>query len=205
MAGFGAVSAVGKSIERLLNAAFLAEQPISDALPTTAVLVRTEDFDPTNAAVSIPQQGLTIFLYRVDFNKTMRAAWSAVGSVDGKAHLPLDLHYLLTAWAPNAEHEHLIVGRTMQVLETTPIFSGPLLYPADPTVQTAEWKPNEAIQLLLEEIPTEALMRIFDSLPGDYKLSVPYIARVVRVESRVAEPAPPVTTSAIGVKPEAMP
>lgn len=197
MAGFGSVSAVGKSLERVLNAAFVAEQPISNTLTTTAVLVRTEDFEnvPPN---TIPARAITIFLYRVDFNKTMRAAWSAVGSIDGRGHLPLDLHFLLTAWAPNAEHEHLIIGRTLQVLESTPILSGPLLHPAD-------WAPNDAIQLLLEEISTEAVMRTFDSLPVDYKLSIPYIARVVRIDTRVTSQSPQAVTSAVGIKPGAQP
>lgn len=197
MAGFGSVSAVGKSLERVLNAAFLAEQPISNTLTTTAVLVRTEDFENTPPN-TIPARALTIFLYRVDFNKTMRAAWSAVGSIDGRGHLPLDLHFLLTAWAPNAEHEHLVIGRTLQALESTPILSGPLLHPAD-------WAPNDAIQLLLEEISTEAVMRTFDSLPVDYKLSIPYIARVVRIDTRVAAPSPQAVTAAVGIKPGGQP
>lgn len=199
MAGFGSVSAVGKSLERVLNAAFgePGGQPIAGQI-TTALLVRTEDFDTSNPQSPIPQRALTIFLYRVDFNKTMRAAWSAVGSIDGKAHLPLDLHFLLTAWAPNAEHEHLIIGRTLQVLESTPILSGPLLHPAD-------WAPNDAVQLVLEEISTEAVMRTFDSLPVDYKLSIPYIARVVRVDSKHASPSPTVVTGAVGLKPGALP
>ena len=36
-------------------------------------------------------------------------------------------------------------------------------------------------------------MRTFDSLPTDYRLSVAYVARVVRVDSRVPEPLRPVT------------
>ena len=197
MAGFRSVSAVGKSLERVLNAAFQADQPISNALTTTALLARTEDLkdDPST---TIPPRAVTIFLYRVDFNKTMRAAWSAVGSIDGRGHLPVDLHFLLTAWAPNAEHEHLIIGRTLQALESTPILSGPLLYPAD-------WAPNDAVQLVLEEISTEAVMRTFDSLPVDYKLSIPYIARVVRIDSKQAVTAPTTVTTAVGIKPGTLP
>lgn len=197
MADFASVSAVGKSLERVMNAAFLEEQPISGKT-TVACLVRTEDFDPANSQTVIVRPALSIYLYRVDFNKTMRAAWSAVGSIDGKGHLPLDLHFLLTAWATNAEHEHLVLGRTLQVLETNPILSGALLHPAG-------WAPNDGVQLVLEEISTEALMRTFDSLPVDYKLSIPYIARVVRVDSKAARPSPPVLTQVSGVKPGVRP
>ncbi len=96
MAGFRGVAAVGKSLEGLLNGAFADLQPIGAATPTRAVLVRTDDLDLA-AGTLIVFPALSILLYRVDFNKTMRASWSALGSVDGLSHLPLDLHFLLTA------------------------------------------------------------------------------------------------------------
>ena len=40
-------------------------------------------------------------------------------------------------------------------------------------------------------------MRTFDSLPGDYHLSVPYVARVVRIDTLPVDPAPPVTEAEI--------
>ena len=201
MAGFTAIAAVGKSIERLLAAAFLDRPPVPTKL-SKAVLIRTEDLAPTKISDQVGEQGLSILLYRVDFNKTMRAAWSAVGSGDGRGHLALDLHYLLTPWAENAEHQHMIIGRAMQVLERTAVLSGPLLYETSlpATLQYAD-EPvaavTDSVQLLLEEISTEALMRTFDTLPGDYHLSVPYIARVVRIDT-LADPAvPPVTDAQI--------
>jgi hypothetical protein len=198
MAGFGGIAAGGKSVERFLNAAFESEQPISGSR-TRAVLVRTSDFDDNVVATNIGSPALSIFLYRVDFNKTMRAAWSAVGSQDGRGHLAVDLHLLLTAWAENAEFEHRILGRAMQAIETTPLLSGPLLDPS------TDWAPNESVQLVLEDISTEAVMRMFDSLPTDYRLSIPYIARIIRIDSRVAAPDTPVTTLITGAVPEPRP
>jgi hypothetical protein len=197
MANANAIAAVGRSLERLLTLRF-AEPPLPVPGRTTkAFLVRTEDFDPKNQNTVIIRPALTIFLYRVDFNKTMRAAWSAVGYQDGRSHLPVDLHFLITAWAENAEHEHAILGRAMQCLDSLPVISGPLLQ------QSGEWADDEAIQMVLEEIPTEAVMRTFDSLPLDYRLSVPYIARIVRIDGRETRIAPDVTTAIAGVIPGA--
>ncbi|MEQ1545842.1 DUF4255 domain-containing protein [Methyloglobulus sp.] len=196
MAGFAGIAGAGKSIERLLNTAFAEEQPIPGQLRTRAVLVRTTDFEPGNVSTNIGSPALSIFLYRVDFNKTMRAAWSAIGSQDGLGHLALDLHLLITAWADNAEFEYRILGRAMQAIETMPILNGPLLAP------NTEWAPNESVQLVLEDISTEAVMRTFDSLPTDYRLSVPYIARIIRIDSRVASPDGFVTTLITGIVPE---
>jgi hypothetical protein len=54
------------------------------------------------------------------------------------------------------------------------------------------------VQLVLEEISTEAIMRTFDSLPTDYRLSIPYIARMVRIDSLTAVAQTPVTTVVSG-------
>lgn len=187
MAHFGSIAAAGLSVVRLLKAGFAEQQPIANA-QCAVELIRTEDFDRERTSTQLTPPALSVYLYRVDFNKTMRAAWSAVGSQQDRAILPLDLHYLITPWAANAQHEQLILGRAMQYLEAFPILSGPLL---DPTV---EWAPNEAIQLVLDELSTEAVMRIFDSLPTDYRLSVPYLARVVRIEAPVSQQTPMVTS-----------
>ena len=166
-----------------------------------AVLIRTDDMAQGLVKQAIGTNALSIFLYRVDFNKAMRATWSSVGAGDGKGHLALDLHFLLTPWAENAEHEQMILGRAMQELEYTPVFSGPLLYaPALPYDDEPQAGPSEAVQIMLEEISTEALMRIFDSLPTDYRLSVPYIARVVRLDTRHDRRAPPVIDARIDVE-----
>jgi hypothetical protein len=193
VAGFSGIAAVGKSIEMLLNACFEENQPASNK--TKAVLVRTSDFEASALATSIGSPALSIFLYRVDFNKTMRAAWSATSGQDGRAHLGLDLHYLITPWGSNAEEERRILGSAMQCLETLPILSGPLLH------SSGEWDAGEAVQLVLEEISTEAVMRTFDSLPTDYRLSVPYIARVLRLDGRIATPAGPVVNAIFGATP----
>src|SRR5690242_3617324 len=141
MADFGAIASVSKSIERFLSACFtdpLAPVPVENAT-TRAVLARTEDFRDNGVGVLAPPC-LSIFLYRIDYNKTMRAAWSGVGSLDGRGHLPLDLHYMLTPWARDPELEHGIIGRAMQCIEATPILTGPLLTPA------GSWAPGEGVQ-----------------------------------------------------------
>jgi hypothetical protein len=195
VANYAGIAAAGRSIERLLNLSFEQEQPLPTG-NTRAVLVRTADFEDSARPTTIGSPALSIFLYRVDFNKTMRAAWSAVGSLNGNSHLPVDLHFLLTPWAANAEFEYRIIGKVLQCFETTPILNGALLHPS------ADWAPNECVQLVLEEITTEAVMRTFDSLPTDYRLSIPYIARIVRIDGRQASPSHPVTSAITGAVPD---
>jgi len=184
VAGFAGVQAVGASLARLLTLAFEASQPIAGE-QTRVVVIRTDDLDLKNDT-EIVFPAVSLLLYRVDFDKAMRPAWSARGAGEGRAYLPLDLHYLVTAWADNAEHEHLVIGRTLQVLETTPILSGPLLDPA------GEWQPDEAVEVIMEELSTDNLMRTFEALTVDFRLSLPYQARVVVLAEPSAVPPPTV-------------
>ncbi|MEA3479694.1 MAG: DUF4255 domain-containing protein, partial [Bacteroidota bacterium] len=174
MADFTSIAAVGSSISRYLSLCFQERPPITDRT-TNVFLVRTEDLNrEINNLITLPS--LSLFLYRVDYNKTMRAAWSAMGHQDGESHLPLDLHFLFTAWAENADHEYHILGRAMQCIENFPILSGPSLDPL------TNWATHEAVQICLEDLSTEDVMRTYDSLPVDYKLSVPYVARIIVID-----------------------
>ncbi|NOY61536.1 MAG: DUF4255 domain-containing protein [Gammaproteobacteria bacterium] len=192
MADFTSIAAVGSSLERYLNLCFEERPPIVGQV-TRAQLVRTEDIDK-GAAVPVARPSLSLYLYRVDFNKTMRAAWSGVAYHDGESHLPLDLHFLFIAWADNADYEYRITGRAMQCMENTPILTGPLLDPI------TNWSTGDAVQVCLEDIPTQDVMHIFDSLPLDYKLSIPYVARVVVMSGQQIRQAQPVTQQITRVK-----
>ena len=75
MPGHESIAAAGRSLERYLTACFAADEPV-DGEVTTAVVVGTGDFDVANAE-GIATPALALFLYRVEVNKTMRAAWSA--------------------------------------------------------------------------------------------------------------------------------
>lgn len=194
MADFTSIAAVSSSIARFIEFSFREQQPISGKTTTVKVL-RTVDLDiDSSALLSVPT--LSLFLYRVDYNKTMRAAWSAASAYDGHSHLPLDLHFLLIPWGENADHEQRIIGRAMQCLEETPIFSGPLLDPIAP------WAPNESIQICLEDLSTEDVMRTFDSLPLDYKLCIPYVARITVLHGTNDSLAPRTASVVTGMTPE---
>jgi len=204
MAGFTGIAAVGTSIERLLSSAFAERQPVPSK-SSKAALIRAEDLADDNLIKKlIGDLGATILLYRVDFNKTMRATWSGVGHADGRGYLALDLHYLMTPWADNAEHQHMIIGRLMQALERNPILVGPTLYapslPLPAYATEPQASPVDEVQILLEEISTEALMRTFDSLPGNYRLSIPYIARIARIDTLETAVAPPVIDADIRMR-----
>ncbi len=191
MATSAGIAGVAKSIERLLKLRFGEEEPTTGSTPTKVKLVTTENF----RRVDLP--ALTIYLFRIDLNRVMRPAWSAAGYEDGRGHLPLDLHFLLTAWAADAEDEYRILGRAMECLEASPILTGPLLNSLNASI----WTASDSIQLLVDEVPSESILRLFDLLPVKHKLSVTYLARVLRLDTRPVVPDMPVGTIVEGLIP----
>lgn len=198
MADFLSIAAAALSVERYLTHCFETEKPVGER-PTKAVLIRTADLETGARSEAIVEPALSIFVYRVDVNRTMRAAWSSVGSQEGRSRLPLDLYLLLTPWADNPDHELRILGCAMSCLDAQPILSGPLLD------SLASWTPGDAVQVCPADLSTEDLMRTFDSLPIDYRLSVLYVARIVTIDESVSHPDPAVATLATGIVPSPEP
>ena len=195
MATSAGIAAVAKSIERLLAWRFQQDEPTTTGT-TLVQLVTTQMLEE-----GIGTPSLTIFLYRVEVNRVMRPAWAEVAHYDGRGHLPLDLHFFITPWATDAEDEYRILGRAMECLEATPILSGPML----DSLNAGVWGPGESIQLLLDEASPDTVLRLFDLLPPKYRLSVPYLARVMRLDTQPVVPDLPVTTIEVGAKPSVRP
>ncbi|HEX8662529.1 MAG TPA: DUF4255 domain-containing protein [Beijerinckiaceae bacterium] len=194
MTDFPGLAAATASLQRFFQLSFADREPL-DGSPTGVAIVRTEDLDPAAFSGLVERPALTVHVYRVDADPTMRSAFAAAenGSGQRRPALALQLHFLITPWATNADEELRILGRAMQALEDTPILSGPLL-------SSQGWSPDDTLQILLEPMDTHALLRIFDSLPVPYRLSAPYLARVLRLTGRRVE-GPPVVTSVLGVRP----
>jgi hypothetical protein len=45
------------------------------------------------------------------------------------------------------------------------------------------FEPDETIEIISTSLSSEDMLRIWDGIPGDVQLSVPYLARVVRIDS----------------------
>jgi hypothetical protein len=126
--------------------------------------------------------GVSLFLYRIFPNGVHRTPPGRIGP-DGRSYpplLPLDLHMLLTVWGREASLQHTIAGWMMRTLEDQPIYPASMLNSTSPGV----FRPDETVELSLTELTNEDLLRIWDALVQNvYQLSVPSVARVVRIES----------------------
>lgn len=193
MAGYKALAAVGRSIVDLLNRRFDEILPVAQPRPH-AVLAGTVDFDQVNSnpVARIQYPAISVYCYRVSVDRETRPGWSAVASADGIPRLPLRMHLLVAAWDNVVESELESLGLTAQVLESESILTGPVLHPS------GDWAPGDAIQIVADDLALDSMSEAFQALTTDYRLSLPYVARVICLEGRREAGGEPVATMAAG-------
>lgn len=169
----------------------LLQVGVPPLVPSTQIKVATPDEFEDLRDPHTPN--VTVFLYRIAVNPQMRNAPPRL-LPDGKIappRLPLDLSFLVTAWAKETRDELRIVGRIIQVLQDSAEVG-----PAD--LQGNSWEPDDSLQLALESLPLEDHYRIWDATTIPYRLSLTYVARVVGVASKEQLAPPPVIDARIG-------
>lgn len=184
MANVRAIHSVGASLATYLNNTYpepyRSEHPCTFRLRGSAEMVAPDENDGTTAS---------LFLYRVIMNEHLRNVGRGVDPGRRAVPLSVDLHYLLTVWAGNALEEHTILAWAMLQLHQHPVLDASSLSP------DAGWSAGDVIQLLPAELSTEDIMRIWDALDPPYRLSVSYIARVVRIDPDSVPDSRPVVAS----------
>lgn len=166
-----AVHSVGESLRTYLENSYPAELratvPCEFRLVSSGELTDTDKFDGV----------LSLYLYRMTVNEHFRNASRMVDPGRENTPLALDLHYLLTAWADSAFNEQTMLTWTMRQIQQHPVLDRSSLS------AEADWTAGECIQLLPTELSTGDVMRIWDALEPAYRLSVSYVARVVRIDT----------------------
>jgi hypothetical protein len=183
VANFSAVYSVGDSLVSYLRHTYELTH-VEDDLPTckfqlvsSQAMAGNDDNTPP-----VEQPGVTLFLYRVTVNEHLRNASRG----EGRASLPLDLHYLLTVWATDVDQEHRILAWTMKQLHMHEALSASDLTP------DGGWGPGEMVHVIPAEITHEDLTRLWDTLRRPYRPSLTYVARVVQIDVPTKEAGKPV-------------
>ena len=141
-----------------------------------------EVYGPDNFANPMTT-GLSLFLYHLSINqvrRTIPVGPDPITHLPRLPQLPLDLHFMVTPWAKSPSLEHEILGWAMRLLEDTPRLSAQQL---NSVVAGVGFADDEAVEIIPGYISMEEMFRIWDVLPGNFRLSVPYIARIVRIDS----------------------
>jgi Pvc16 N-terminal domain len=142
---------------------------------------------------------ITLYLYRITVNEHSRQAQAASAAFARPTPLGLDLHFLMSAWAGNARDEQTMLAWALRQLHMFPILDASSLSPE------AAWGAGEVIQIIPAELSTEDVMRIWDALDPAYRLSVSYIARLVRLDPDTQQHGRPVVATRLGYGEEVRP
>lgn len=139
-------------------------------------------------------EGISLYLYRVTVsaNRNLPARLGA----DGKRRrppIPLDLHFLVTAWAGDAIRQQRMLGFAIRTLEDTPILPAGVLNQYGPEPDT--FRPDESVEVVYENLSVQDIAYVWDVAKAKEQPSAPYVARMVEIESRLeSDGAAPVQT-----------
>jgi hypothetical protein len=170
MANVFAVHSVGNSLVRFLRNTYPADlrtqHPCDFRVLSSGEMGKFNDPDTT----------LSLFLYRMTINEHLRNSPRNGRFAVGQLPLALDLHYLVTVWSESALAEHTILTWAIHQFHQHSTLTISSLSPE------AQWEPEDIVQLSPSELSNEDLMRIWDALEPSYRLSFPYVARVIRID-----------------------
>ena len=175
MATYRAIGSVAEAVARLLEQSWLPT--LLNGLEPQFAVYQGKDF-------SAPMEtGISVFVYQVIVNKVQRTLPPPESQY--RRPLPLVVSLLLTAWAHDVSAEHDLLGWAMRAVADNPILSSGFLNSAVSGV----FRPDETIELVPCELTNDEVFQLWQVLPSSLQLSAGYLARVVRVDSELAEPA----------------
>ena len=186
MANLHAIHSVGNSLMTYLRNAYPAD--LQQDFPCEFRLVASGEMNGDKVDFGT---AVTLYLYRVTVNPYLRNTPHVNALQQTSTPLSVDLSYLLTFWADSALAEQTILGWVIRQL-----YVHQTLSPSDLTPDGG-WEPGDVVQVIPSEISNEDLMRIWDALDPGYRLSISYIARVVRIDADVPPDAQPVVAKSL--------
>ena len=178
MATHQAIAAVSLALKGLLDLG-LPKEEFPDA---KIELLRPADFAGGMA------EGISLLLYRVAINGTPRNLPPRIAA-DGtrfRPALPVDLYYLLSAWADDADVQQSLLAWAMRLMEDTPRLAGNLINPFMPAESV--FRADESVELICDALPQEQWLALFDRFAPALCASMTYVVRMVQIDSDKAMP-----------------
>jgi hypothetical protein len=167
------VSQVSETLRQILWEAFSSD-------PTTLQIVGAEAGialrNPTETARDSANR-LSLWLYQISENeylKNQTPLRTSDSQVTMFPPLALNFYYLITPFTTSGDGDHLLLGKTMQVL-----YDNSTIVIHDPANSVAE-----ELRVIMCNLNLEQLTRIWEALQQPYRLSMCYQVRVTQIDSR---------------------
>jgi hypothetical protein len=189
VADYQAVFAVGDALAKYLTNNYDAT---AIGFPCTFKLVSSAEI--ANEDTTTLDRTVSLYLHRMTTPEHFRNVTRLQDSPFDQPVLYLDLHYLLSYWdasAEGAEAEQKILVWTMQQLQSNPILDTSVLSLSS---TAPGWDKSDSVQIIPADLSLQDILDIWDGLGPNYRLTVGYVARVVRVD-RTITPGPPVVAT----------
>lgn len=171
-----AIRAVSEAIRTNLETA-----RVGTPFPTATIsVVQTSDF-----AANLPATGVTIYLHRIAIHTSVRNLPPRLAP-DGarfRPSFPLDLHYLLTAWAPTASLQQDVLGWMIRTMEDTPTLPTALL-----NQSATVFREGETVDVVAQPLSPVELVAVWEFNKALMQPSMTYMARMVNLDSAVPFP-----------------
>ena len=175
MANWRAISSVGRTLLGLIEEHY----PTGGLAAPEFRLVHPASFDKPQV------EGFSLCLYRVGINGSLRMLPPRRDTAGRRfsPSLPVDLQFLLTPWAADAERQMRLLGWTMRFFEDMPILSAAVLnsYAAEPDT----FRPEEAVELVFEPLALADYFALWDKLKPKLENSLTYGVRMLLLDSEV--------------------
>ena len=175
MSSYMVVRDVSRELRKVLWSEFMTDEVIAPIVSNENAIVFT---NPTET-VRDSANRLSLWLYQVTENEFLKNQPMRMGTnakTQVFAPFALNLYYLVTPFAQSGEGDHLLLGKTMQVM-----YDNAILKMRNDADETAE-----DLRLTFCRLSLEELTRIWEALKEPYRLSVCYQVRVTRIDSNRA-------------------
>jgi Pvc16 N-terminal domain len=179
MATAYAIAATGQAILGLLASAV----PRDEFASAQFELYQAKNFQ------SPMDEGISLYLHRITPANNIRNLAPRV-SPDGRRYrpaVPIDLHYVLTAWARDAVKQQRLLGWAIRIIEDTPILPASVLNQHGPEPDT--FRANETVDVIMETLPILDIGSIWEVARHHFQASVFYTARMIVLDSVLEEQA----------------
>src|SRR5262249_20111533 len=126
-----------------------------------------------------------LYLYRLGLNAARRnlPVHIKLNGQRCRPPLPLDLYFILTAWAKSAAKQQRLLGWAMRTLEDTPLLPTGLLNDIGPEQEV--FPKSESVELIFEPLSLQDMYNIWSAIKVSPQLSASYVARAVAIDSSV--------------------
>jgi hypothetical protein len=185
MASTAAISVVGRAILGLLAQSC----PRAEWEGAQFELYQASNFKTPMA------EGVSLHLYRVAPSGVRRNLAPRIDPDGRKTYrpsLPVELHYLLTAWARSAERQHQLLAWALRTLDDMPTLDSAFLNAFAPSGDDS-FHSDETVTLVFEPVSIQDLLNIWEVGKPNLQVSASYLVSFVALDSaREISEYPPV-------------